>query len=80
MIVWIVKLVGYPEDEFYRFGPGARKASLFAAVLPASIGGQFLILRVRIVRGRDPLLLSHGALEELDVVYEARTGRWGCQS
>ena len=67
----------YPETEFYRFGPGSRKPSLFAGIVPVALGHCVVTLRMSVVKCRVPLLISHTVIQDLDMIYRARTGE--CQ-
>ena len=62
----------YAEQEYFKFGPGERIASLFGVVLPVAVKGVCFGIRVSVVPGQVPLLLSHSFMDTLDMWYGAR--------
>ena len=57
-----------PESEPFRFGPGRRILSRCALLVPCSLGGVTLVLRVSIVERDVPCLLSRRALKSLGAI------------
>ncbi len=70
---WGLSTIEFFDTESYRFGPGPVAESLCAALIPSCVVGCNAVLRISIVPGEIPLLMSHGAMEELDLVYHPET-------
>ena len=70
---WGLSTIEFFDTESYRFGPGPVTESLCAALIPSCVVGCNAVLRISIVPGEIPLLMSHGAMEELDLVYHPKT-------
>ena len=70
---WGLNTIEFFDTESYRFGPGPVTESLCAALIPSCVVGCNAVLRISIVPGEIPLLMSHGAMEELDIVYHPKT-------
>ena len=59
-----------PANTVFRFGGGSRKRAQWAVILPAGIGGRSCALKIYVVPGDAPLLLSRGLLKFLQAVVD----------
>ena len=70
---WNLKTLEFVDTESYRFGPGPVTRGVCAALVPLGIGGKSVILRISVVPGDVPLLLSHEVMVLLDLSYHSRS-------
>ena len=62
------------DDASFASQNGTKETSYWIAMIPIGIGNQNGLLRVAVVPGSTPLLISEGFLEDLDAVVYTRKG------
>ena len=59
-----------PDNETFRFGPGAVKKSSRAVIFPVAVGQNVFLLRARLLTEEVPLLISMGVVQQLGSVID----------